>query len=447
MDADPGRLSLTTQLLILLALTLVNAFYAASEMALVSLSKAKMKAIAENTSDGDGRAEKVLLLLEDSNAFLSAIQVAITFAGFLSSAFASFNMSSELAGFFAERGIYIHEQAAVVIVTLILSYFTLVLGELLPKSLAMRDPEGFAITCVGVISLTKKLFKPFVALLSFSVNCLQKLFKDNTPEDEEDLVKEEIMNIVEEQAELDESGKEMISSILEFDDAFAYEVMIPRTDVFMLDINDPVSTFSDELLESRHSKVPFFADDQDDIVGVLNVSDYVLEAKKHGFDNVDIRSILKQPYFVPESKKINDLLKELQARKQSMAVLIDEYGGFSGIVTIEDILEEIVGNIEDEYQEPEPGIRLMEDGSYIIDGLYDLEDLEEELGIRLESENNETLSGFLMEISGKVPSESSVGKELLFENCIFKILSVSDRRIDQVSLTITDAEKDTSDEE
>lgn len=444
MDADPGRSPLIVQLLILLLLTFVNAFFAMSEMALVSSSKPKLKAIAEDTEDGDARAERVLLLLEDPNRFLSAIQVTITLAGFLSSAFASYNLSDRLVTALAGAGISLNPQLAVVIITALLSYVSLVLGELFPKKLALIDPEKTAMQCVGLVSFTKSLFRPFVWLLSVSVNGLTKLFKVQEGGNESEYMEEEIINLLEtgqEQGEIDESGKEMINSIFDLDDAMAVEIMTPRTDVFMICIDDKPSDYIDEMLEERHARVPVYGEDQDDIRGVLYLKDYIIEARRVGFDNVELEPILKKPYFVPEGKKVNELLADLQQNKQQIALLIDEYGGFSGIVTIEDILEEIVGSIEEEYEDDAPKLEKQADGTYIVDGVYNLDDLSEELGIKFESENNDTVAGLFMDISGEVPDEDSVGEEITYENCVFKVLAVTDRRIEQLQITVNEPEE------
>lgn len=450
MEPDPGGLSLTLQLLILLALTMANAFFASAEMALVSLNKTKMKIIAEDATDGDARAEKVLNLLSQPTTFLSTIQVAITFAGFLSSAFASYNMSDDLMSLLARAEIYINPQLAVVIVTLILSYFTLVFGELFPKRIAMLYAEKIALAIITPVMAASVLFSPFVKLLSSSVSLLMKLFRKRDYATENEYYQEEILSLLEvgqEQGDINESGKEMIHSIFEFDDALAYEIMTARPDVYMININVPVEDYVDELLEERYSRIPVYDKGSDDIIGVLYMKDFMIEARRSGFENVDIRPLLKKPYFVPESKKINELLNDLQLSKMQIAILIDEYGGFSGIVTIEDILEEIVGNIEDEYEDDEPKMVEVSPGNYLIDGLFYLEELAEETGVRLESENHETVGGFVMDLMGEVPDEeTSIEREIPYKNCIFRILSVRDRRIEKVALTVLEKEPDSEDE-
>ena len=444
MEADPGGLSITAQMLILLLLILINAFFAAAEMALVSLNKTKIKIMAEDALDGDARAERVLLLLEEPTHFLSTVQVVVTLVGFMASAFASYNLSDVLVRQLARMQIYINPQLGVVIVTLILAYFTLVFGELFPKRLGMIYAEKVALFAITPIRTTASLFGPFVRLLSKSVGLLMKIFRQDERAGANEFYEEEILSLLEvgqEQGDIDASGKEMIHSIFEFDDALAYEIMTARPDVYMANVNTPISEYVDELLEERYTRVPVYDKDSDDIIGILYMKDFIIEARAVGFDNVDIRPMLKKPYFVPESKKINELLKEMQLSKIQIAILIDEYGGFSGVVTVEDILEEIVGNIEDEYEDDEPKIEEIAPGTYVLDGLYYLEDLERTTGLRLESENHETIGGFVMDLMGEVPDEdTSIEREVVFEACTFRILSVKDRRIEKILLTVAEAE-------
>ena len=228
----------------------------------------------------------------------------------------------------------------------------------------------------------------------------------------------------------------MITSIFAFDDLLAYEIMTPRTNVFAIDINAPTEEYIDELMELRYSRIPVYEDDSDDIIGILYIKDYLIKAREEGFDNVDIRPILRKPYFVPETKNIDSLFMELQATKQHIAILIDEYGGFSGIVTMEDIIEEIMGDIDDEYDEGDPEIQKVSDDTYLVDGSMDIDDINEELDTKLESETSETIGGFIIDILGEIPDEDDIGKTVEFENYRFTIDSVNDRRIEQITMQI-----------
>lgn len=263
-------------------------------------------------------------------------------------------------------------------------------------------------------------------------------------------VEEEVMSILEESqgnGEIREEGKKMINAIFAFDDKLAHEIMTPRTDVFMIDIQDPIDEFIEDLMRLQYSRIPVCDGDSDNIIGILHVKDYMIKAYREGFENVDIRSILRKAYFVPETKKIDTLFFELQKTKQHIAILIDEYGGFAGIVTMEDIIEEVMGDIDDEYDEEETEIVKVDENTYMIDGNTDLDDINDELGLELVSENNETLGGFIIELLGDLPDEEEKEDNVIeYENLVFKIESVKDRRIEKVKLYITPESSNGSEE-
>lgn len=263
-------------------------------------------------------------------------------------------------------------------------------------------------------------------------------------------VEEEVMSILEEgqgNGEIREEGKKMINAIFAFDDKLAHEIMTPRTDVFMIDIQDPIDEFIEDLMRLQYSRIPVCDGDSDNIIGILHVKDYMIEAYHKGFDNVNIHSILRKAYFVPETKKIDTLFFELQKTKQHIAVLIDEYGGFAGIVTMEDIIEEVMGDIDDEYDEEETEIVKVDENTYIIDGNTDLDDINEELDIGLNSENSETLGGFIIELLGDLPDEEEKEARIIeYENLVFKIESVKDRRIEKVKVYITPGDNATDED-
>jgi len=438
LDSSPDpSMPLAFKLLFLALLILINAFFASAEMAFVSLNKNKIKLLANQQN------KKALLLqrlIEEPNKFLSTIQVAITLAGFLSSASAATSLSYDIGAFLHQFGIPYETQIAVVLVTSAVSYFTLVFGELLPKRLALQNAEKMALFAVKPILFISKIASPFVKLLSISVSFLLKLLGKDQYNQIDEYSEEEIRSLLEagqESGQINETGREMINSIFEFDDKLAYEIMTPRTDVFLIDINDDLSEYVDELLEERYSRIPVYNKDSDDIIGILYMKDFMIEARKQGFEKVDIRPILQKPFFVPESKKINELFSELQLSKMHIAILIDEYGGFSGIVTMEDIIEEVMGNIDDEYDDDEPKLELIDENTYMVDGQYYLDDLSEELGLELESENHETIGGFIIDLMGEIPDENETEERIVqHEGCTFKVESVKDRRIDKVRILL-----------
>ena len=438
MSSDAGPM--WGQIILLVVLIAVNAYFAAAEMAIVSVNKNRIRTLAH---EGNKKAAALAALIEEPNKFLSAIQVVITLAGFMTSAEAAVSFSDDVGRILSDVGIPYGEEIAVIIVTLILSFFTLVFGELFPKRIAMLHADGIAMAVVKPILFVSTIFKPFVWMLSITVTLFLKIFRQRTDVTSAEYSEDDIVSMLEagrESGELKEEGKRMITGIFAFDDMLAYEVMTPRTDVFSIDINEPTEEYIDELMELRYSRIPVYEDDSDNIIGILYIKDYLIKAREEGFDNVDFRSILRKPYFVPETKKMDTLFYELQRTKQHIAILIDEYGGFSGIVTMEDIIEEIMGDIDDEYDEEEPGIQKVSDDTFIMDGSMDLDDIDEELGLNLQSDNSETIGGLIIDILGEIPDEGDVGKEVTFEKYRFRIDSIRDRRIEQITMTILSEE-------
>lgn len=425
------------QLILILILTLLNAFFAGSEMAIVSLNKNRIRYLAE---EGNKNAKLLEKLLLEPTKFLSTIQVGITLAGFFSSASAATGISKDLGLYLSLFNIPYSTQIALLIVTIILSYFTLVFGELFPKRVALQKSEAIAMFAVKPILLISKLIVPFVKLLSFSTNILLRLVGMDSIDLEEKVSREEIRSLVDagqENGVINETEKHMINSIFEFDDKLAEEVMTPRTDVYLINIDRPLIEYLDELLLEKYSRVPVYEGDSDNIIGILYMKDFMLEARKIGFENVVIRDIVHPAYFVPERKNIDELFKELQSSRTHMAILIDEYGGFSGIVTIEDLIEEVMGNIDDEYDEDEPEIKKIDNNTYIIQGKIPIEELNEELNLDLDEDSNDydTLGGLLIKLLGHIP-EDGEEQTIEYKNIVFKIETVKEKRIEKVRLYI-----------
>lgn len=377
--------------------------------------------------------------MDDPNKFLSVIQVSITLAGFLASASAAINISEEFGTYIYMLGIPYGTQIAVVLVTFLLAYIMLVFGELFPKRFAMNHSEKVAIAVVNPIILVSIIAKPFVFLISKSVDLLLIITRQNRGKCPDEFSEDEVMSMLEmgqSSGELKEEGKKMINAIFAFDDKLAYEIMTPRTDVFSIDINDDISQYMEELLEMRYSRIPVYRDETDNIVGILYLKDIMQQGLYSDINKVDIGPLLKKPLFVPETKNIDSLLLELKSSKNHMAILIDEYGGFSGLVTMEDIIEEIVGEIEDEYDLPAFGIEVLGEDVYLVDGSIDLDDLNDEIGTNLASEDSETLGGFLLELLGEIPEADTRGIEIETETIMFKIVAIKDRRVEKVRLEL-----------
>ncbi len=436
MDAgDPDGNSILFQLLFLAFLTLVNAFFAGAEMAVVSVNKNRIKVLAD---EGSKRAVLLQTLFEDSTKFLSTIQVAITLAGFFSSASAATGISQVLGGWIAQFGIPYSNTIAVVVVTIILSYFTLVFGELVPKRIALQKAEAFSLFVVQPIYIISKILSPFIKLLSLSTNGFLHLIGMKTENLEEAVSEEEIKKMLETGSEngvFNEIEKEMINSIFSFDDKTAKDVMVPRREVFAIDIEEPLEKILDEILETRHSRIPVYEEQIDNIIGILQVKDVMIEARKKSFEEVDIRALLKEAFFVPDGKSTDELFREMQKTKNRMAVLIDEYGGVSGILTVEDLVEEVMGEITDEHEEEVVELQKIGEKEYLLDGSILIEELNEKLNLKLETENYDTLSGYLIEELGYIPKDSGQC-ELDADGVHFKILEVKEKRIRKVWMKI-----------
>ena len=435
MESDPDPANIAGQLILLAVLTAVNAFFAAAEMAIVSINKTKMKMLA---NEGNKKASTICKLVEEPTKFLSTIQVAITLSGFFASASAATGISTVVGKMLTDMNIPYGEQISFVGVTIILSYFTLVFGELFPKRLAIKKADKLSMLVVNPILFVSKIAAPFVKILSVSTNVLVKLFGLDSDDSEERVTKEEIKSLVEtgeEHGAIDESEKEMIESVFEFDDKIAEKVMTPRTEVYCIDIDEPLEGYLDELLQKRFARIPVYKDEIDNIIGVLYMKDFMIEARNKGFENVNIQDILQEPYFVPECKSIRHLFKDLQDIKRHIAIIVDEYGGFSGIITVEDLVEEIVGDINDEDDEEEFGIRKVGENCYLVDGTTQLDELNENLNLDVKSDELDTLNGFLINLIGKIPLEDEE-KEIKYNDIVFKIDEVSDKKIEKVRICL-----------
>lgn len=423
-----------TGLLLLMVLIVLNAFFAASEIALISLNINKIKLMAD---EGNKKAQRLVNILSEPSKFLATIQIGITLAGFLASAFAAENFADPLVNLIKATQAPIPENVlktvSVIIITLILSYFTLVLGELVPKRLAMKKAEQISFFVVSPLNLLSVVTSPFVKLLSVSTNSVVRLFGVDPSAEEKRVTEEEIRLLVdvgEEKGTIHESEKEMINNIFEFDNKIVSEIMTHRTEIAGIPISASLDEVLDIIKRKKFTRFPVYEDNIDNIIGILNVKDllFLLEDNDQDFD---LKKLLRQPYFVPESKKTDELFKELQSTKTHMAVAIDEYGGTAGIVTIEDLIEEIVGNIFDEYDEEEKEFEKLDENTYLINGVASLERVEDFLDVELPVEDYDTLSGFLIGQLGRIPGENE-NPEIEFNGLVFKVEEMVEKRIAKV---------------
>lgn len=432
---DNSTTNIIPELLLILILTFINAFFSAAEMAIVSLNKNRINHLSE---EGNEKAQLISKLLEEPSKFLSTIQVGITLAGFFASASAATSISRSFAGVLSRFNIPYIDRISVIIVTIALAYITLVFGELFPKRIALQKSEEIAMASVKPILYISKIAKPFIRLLSSSTNILIKFTGMSLDNLEEKVSEEEIRSMIEvgqENGLFNETEKEMINGIFEFDDTLAKEVMTARPDVFVVDIDTPSNIVIEKVLEEKYSRVPVYEEDIDNIIGILYIKDLFSSILKDCTDEIDIRSLLRPPYFVPENKNIDVLFKELQSTKNAMAILIDEYGGFSGIVTIEDLVEEVMGNIFDEYDEYEQLVKKIDQDTFIVNGLLSIDEVNELLNLDLESENSDTIGGFVVDLLGSIPMDTEE-HTIEYENLVFKVEKVSEKRIEKLKIYI-----------
>ena len=424
--------SLLLQIVIIIILTGINAFFSSAEMAIVSLNKNKLKILIE-----DGNKKAILLdnLLKEPSKFLSTIQVGITLASFFASASAATGLSQFLSVFLNKMKVPYSAQLSMIIVTFLLSYVTLVFGELIPKRVALRSSEKMALSSIGVIVFISKIFSPFVKFLTFSTNVVLTLLKLKEDNIEEKVSKEELRSLVEvgrEHGIINEVEKEMIENIIVFDEKIAREIMIPRTKVFLIDRNTTIEELFETKEVGKYSRIPVYEEEADNIVGILLTKDLMMEAYKKGFENINISEMVQEAYFVPETKNVNELFNEMQLEKKHIAILIDEYGGFSGIVTLEDLIEEVMGNIADEYDDEDLSIRQLSSNKYLISGDVSLNDLNDAFHIELESKYYDTLSGLLIEKLGYIPEDDEKISPITIDGIEFKPQRVRDKKIEKI---------------
>lgn len=421
-------------ILVLLILTGLNAFFAASEIAFISLNDNK---IEKQAKEGNKKAKQIAKMLENPSKFLSTIQIGITLAGFLSSAFASDTFADVMApalNNLMPLGIGVWKSISIILITIILSFITIIFGELVPKRLAMKHYEKIAFGSIGIIRTISVITAPFVKFLTATTNMISKLF--GVGENEEEIVTEEEIKMMVDQGEengtIEEDEKELINNVFEFNDITVSEIMTHRTDIFAVDIDMNQEELLQEIIkdECRHSRIPVYDETIDEIKGVLYVKDIIKNMNKKSFK---IKSIMKEAYFVSQNKLINELFKELQKNKKHIAIIVDEYGGTAGIITMEDILEEIVGDIYDEYDEIEEEYEKIDDTTFILSGSMTIYDVNKLLESNIPEGDYDTLSGYLQEELGRIPTEEE-NPIIETEQLTFKIEEYEDKRILKVKV-------------
>ncbi|MGO5473035.1 hemolysin family protein [Streptococcus hyointestinalis] len=436
---DPSSQNLLFQFILLIILTILNGFFSATEMSLVSLNRSRVEQKAE---EGDKKYQRLLKVLDNPNNFLSTIQVGITFISLLSGASLSASLGEVIAGWF---GGYAWAKTAGSVLSLVfLTYVSIVFGELYPKRIALNLKDSLAVVTAPVISGLGLIMRPFVWLLSASTNLLSRITPMTLDDADEKMTRDEIEYMLTNSEEtLDAEEIEMLQGVFSLDELMAREVMVPRTDAFMVNINDDTQTNIKDILRQSFSRIPVYDDDKDKVIGVLHTKRLLKAGFEEGFDKLNLRKILQEPLFVPETIFVDDLLRELRKTQNQMAILLDEYGGMAGLVTLEDLLEEIVGEIDDETDKSEQFVHEIADDTYIVVGTMTLNEFNDYFETDLESDDVDTIAGFYLTGVGSIPSQEdkqtysldSKDKHLELTND-----KVRDGRVTKLRLYMTDIE-------
>ncbi|MBM6689333.1 HlyC/CorC family transporter [Collinsella tanakaei] len=415
-----------------LLLTLLNGYFSMSEMALTTAKRASLEHDAE---EGDKRAAKALELSTDSTDFLATIQVAITLVGFFSATVSSNTLSDPLATWLESFGLSpltaIAPVISPIIITLVVSYLSIVIGELVPKRIGLADAEGMAKSVAGPISTFRNLAKPLVWLTQASANGLSKLLGIKSADDRQNVSEEEIKYMISEQDTLLDEEKRIIHEVFDLGDAVAREVMVPRVDVTMCEEDDNIMSVLTVMRETGFSRIPIYREDQDCIVGIAHIKDLIRPALE-GLSDSPVSDYVRDATFVPDTKDILPLLSEMQTAHEQMVVVVDEYGGTAGVITIEDIVEEFVGEIEDEFDPDNKYLTRLSRREWLVDGRFSCDDAAE-LGWPIEeSDDYETLAGWILDLCDSVPDIGAVFEQ---DGYKFKVQSMRGQRISLIRVT------------
>ena len=450
MGTDPG--SIIFKIVTLFALIFVNAFFSMSEMAIVTLNDNKIDKMA---SEGNKKAKQIQKLTENTSSFLSTIQIGVTLAGFLTSATAAQSFAEMLTNAICKTSVVnvvpvgVISGFSTVVITLIMSYFSLVLGELVPKKIAMNKPEKMAFMAAPILVFVAKITRPVVKFLALSTNGVLRLIGIDPHADEEVVTEEEIRMMVDvggEKGVIEDVQIEMINNIFEFDDIDVADIMTHRTDMICIDAEESLHEAVKLSIENGFSRIPVYEEDPDDIIGVLYIKDFLKYVGTNLPKTKAIKDMMRPAYYVPETKRCGELFTEMTEKRVQMAVVIDEYGGTAGIVTLEDLLEAIVGNIQDEYDQEDEEISIINDTVFEVDGITDIEEVEEHIGKTFPEGDYDTIGGYIISVLGFLPQDGEMN-EVQFQNVKFTVLNVEERRIGKVKVEILPEEKKEEPEE
>ena len=450
MGTDPG--SIIIKILTLFALIFVNAFFSMSEMAIVTLNDNKIDKMA---AEGNKKAKQIQKLTENTSSFLSTIQIGVTLAGFLTSATAAQSFAEMLTSAIAKTPVVdiipagIISGFSTVLITLVMSYFSLVLGELVPKKVAMNKPEKMAFMAAPILTFVAKVTKPIVKFLAFSTNGVLRIIGIDPHADEEVVTEEEIRMMVDvggEKGVIEDTQIEMINNIFEFDDIDVADIMTHRTDMVCIDDDEPLSEAVKLSIENGFSRIPVYEEDPDNIIGIVYIKDFLKYVGSNLPKTKTVKDMMRPAYYVPETKRCGELFTEMTEKRVQMAVVVDEYGGTAGIVTLEDVLESIVGNIQDEYDQEDEEISIINETTFEVEGITDIEEVEEHTGKTFPEGDYDTIGGYIISVLGFLPEDGQMN-EVTFENVKFTVLNVEERRIGKVKVEILPIEEKAETEE
>jgi len=419
-------------------LILLNGAFSAAEVSLISANQNRIRKKAE---DGDQTAVLLREMVNNPSGVLATIQIFVSLIALFSGALAAVFFSEPATAYLSKMELPVSEKAlsslVILFITLVLSYFTLVFGELVPKRFAMKNADRLAPYVIRPVLFLSRAMKPFVGLLSATTNLFARMVGVGQSQEAGDVTEEEIRMMVDvggEAGTIDENEMEMINNVFEFDDKTAGDICTHRMDIFALPKDMDLEELAEAIQNEKHSRIPVYDESMDDIVGVLHVKDLmarIIRESRAPLD-LDLSDIMRKPYFVPFSKKTDELFEEMRKNKQHMSVVLDEYGGTLGIVTMEDLIEEVMGNIADEYDvEEKPDIESAGEGAALVNGGADLSEVAEYFGIDLPEDGYNTLGGFLISLIGRIP-EDEEKPELEYNGLIFSVLKMEDKRISEV---------------
>ncbi|PMD72068.1 hemolysin family protein [Companilactobacillus nuruki] len=436
MSGDSSGASLSGQLILIIVLTILNAFFAAGEMAIVSVNKASVE---EKSKEGNRKAKRIFQLVSEPNTFLSTIQVVITLAGFISSASAATTFTSRMQSLLGDfPG---SRELSIVIITVILSFIILILGEMYPKRIALQRPYQTLSFTEPLISFFNMILKPFNWLLNATNNVLLKITPIDFSKKQEPISRDEMVATLRSSRNsgtINPDEYQMLQGIIRFGDKTAREIMVPRTDTFMIDINDSVDENIDAILSQPYSRIPVYGADKDNVIGIIHIKDLLKRSREVGFDKISLKAIMKEPLFVPEATNIDSLLVKMRSTQTQIAMVVDEYGGIVGLATIEDILEEIVGEIDDEYDPITKNFQRLGANKFSVVGLMTIEDFDELFDEEIHVDDVDTIAGYLIMNIGEIPDAKHPKSFTLDDGLIITSGELNGSRIENVIVTVPD---------